>query len=153
MESTETKEKALVIYDSMWHSTEHMAKAVVDGLLLEGLTVHLLDLKVNAGDDIMTEVLDAKALVFGSPTLNNGIMPPMANMLAYMKGLRPTGKIGAAFGSYGWSGEAVKLVSQAMEEMKFEVLDPGIRVKYVPTEDDLKKCVELGQRIGRAVKE
>ncbi|MFH1737372.1 MAG: flavodoxin domain-containing protein [bacterium] len=150
---SEAEEKALVVYDSMWHSTERMAKAVIDGLLLEGLTVHPFDLKVNNADDIMTEVLDSKAVVFGSPTLNNGVMPPMAAMLSYMKGLRPTGKIGAAFGSYGWSGEAVRLINQAMEEMKFDIIDPGIRVKYVPTEDDLKQCVELGQKIGRAVKE
>ena len=148
----EARNKALVIYDTMWKSTEAMAKAVYSGLLEEGISVKMMDLVVNHRSDVMTEILDAGALLFGSSTLNNAMLPRMADMLAYMKGLRPTNKIGAAFGSYGWSGEAVKQVSQALEEMKFKVMDEGIRVKYVPTHEDLKKCVELGRTVGRAVK-
>lgn len=149
----ETKQKALVIFDSMWHSTETMAQSIADGLLLEGISVEVLDLKANARDDVMTQVLHAKALLFGSSTINNGMMPLMADLISYMKGLRPANKLGTAFGSYGWSGEAVKLIHQAMEEMKIELVDPGIRVKYVPTPDDLKQCVELGRKVGKAVKE
>jgi flavorubredoxin len=77
----------------------------------------------------------------------------MADLLHYMRGLRPANKIGAAFGSYGWSGEAVKLINTIMEEMKFRVLDPGIRVQYVPTQDDLKKCVDLGRKVAKALQE
>lgn len=148
------KQKAIVIYDTMWHSTEMMAKSIINGLLLEGIIdVKMLDLRVNHRSDIITEVLDAKGVIFGSPTLNNGMLPRMADMLSYMKGLRPSNKIGASFGSYGWSGEAVKLINHAMEEMKIKVIDPGIKVNYVPTHDDLRQCVELGRRIGRAIKE
>ncbi len=145
--------KALVIYDTMWHSTEMMAKAIVDGLVQEGVSVQLLDLAKNHRSDIITEVLDAGAIVVGSPTLNNGMLPRMADLLHYMKGLRPAKKIGAAFGSYGWSGEAVKLINTLMEEMKFTVIDPGINVQYVPAHDDLRKCVELGRKVGKALKE
>ncbi len=148
----ETKEKALVIFDSMWHSTERMAMSVADGLILEGISVKVLDLKVNARDDVMTEALDAKGILFGSSTLHNGILPQVADMLCYMKGLRPTGRVGAAFGSYGWSGESLKLLNQAMEEMKINLVDPGIRVQYVPESDDLQKCVELGRKVGQAIK-
>lgn len=77
----------------------------------------------------------------------------MADMLSYMKGLKPTGKLGAAFGSYGWSGEAVKQLTEHLEEMKIQVVHPGLKVKYVPTHDDLSNCVELGRGIGKAVKE
>ncbi len=150
--SCKAQKKAVVIYDSMWHSTEMMAKAVADGIMQEGVSVKLLDLEVNHRSDIMTEVLGAKAVAMGSPTLNNGLLPRMAGCLMYMRGLRPCGKIGAAFGSYGWSGEAVKLLNQAMEEMKFNIIDEGIRVKYVPTHNDLKKCVDLGKRLAQAVK-
>ena len=146
-----TGKKALVIYDTMWHSTEIMAKAVTDGIEQEGVSVKLMNLKVNHRSDIIAEALDARALVFGSPTLNNGVLPRMAGLLSYMKGLKPRNKIGAAFGSYGWSGEAVKLMNKYMEEMKFDIIEPGIRVKYVPTHDHLKECVEMGTRIGRAV--
>lgn len=149
----ETTNKAVIVYDTMWRSTELMAKAIADGLVDEGVSVRLSNLKVNHRSDVMTQILDARAVLFGSATLNNGMLPMIADMLCYVKGLRPVGRIGAAFGSYGWSGEAVKLITQALEEMKFEVLDPGLRVKFAPTHDDLKRCRELGQKIGRAVME
>jgi len=144
--------KALVIYDTMWHSTEMMAKAIVDGLVQEGVNVQLFDLATNHRSDIITEVLDAGALVIGSSTLNNGMLRRMADLLHYMKGLRPANKIGAAFGSYGWSGEAVKLIKAVMEEMGFRVIDPGISVQYVPAHDDLQNCVELGRKVAKAVR-
>ncbi|MBW1676258.1 MAG: FprA family A-type flavoprotein [Deltaproteobacteria bacterium] len=148
-----SKLKALVIYDTMWHSTEMMAQAIMEGLVEEGVSARSFDLAVNHRSDIITEVLDAGALIIGSSTLNNGMLPQMADLLHYMRGLRPANKIGAAFGSYGWSGEAVKLINTIMEEMKFRVLDPGIRVQYVPTQDDLKKCVDLGRKVARTLKE
>jgi flavorubredoxin len=147
------KLKALVIYDTMWHSTEMMAQAIMEGLVEEGVSARSFDLAVNHRSDIITEVLDAGALIIGSSTLNNGMLPRMADLLHYMRGLRPANKIGAAFGSYGWSGEAVKLINTIMEEMKFQVLDPGIKVQYVPRDDDLKRCVDLGRKVARALKE
>lgn len=146
------KKKALLIYDTMWQSTEAMANAIADGLQQVGVDFKLLSLKHNHRSDIMTEVLGARALIMGSPTLNNGIVPTMADMLCYMKGLKPVGKIGAAFGSYGWSGESVKIINEAMEEMKIKVVDEGVRVKFAPTHEDLNRCVELGKKIGRLVK-
>jgi len=144
---------ALVIYDTMWHSTEKMAKEVVAGLQQEGVSVKLVDLRYNHRSDVMRDVLNASGIVLGCPTLNNGLLPRMAGFLMYMSGLRPTNKVGAAFGSFGWSGESVKLLNSAMEEMKFDIVDPGFRVKYVPEEDDLKKCVELGKAVGQKIKE
>ena len=147
-----SKKKALVVYETMWHSTEMMANSIAHGLVQEGVSVEVMDLKFNHRSEVITEFLDAKAIVLGSSTLNNGILPNMADILTYMKGLRPTNKIGAAFGSYGWSGEAVKLLNQFMEEMKIKVIDPGIKVNYVPTHEDLDLCIELGRKIGKAIK-
>jgi len=148
----ETKAKALVIYDSMWKSTAKMAQAIAGAIAREGVTVKIMNLAVNHRSDIMTEVLDAKALVFGSPTLNNGYLPRMGDFLTYLKGLRPKGKIGAAFGSFGWSGEAVKHMNEAMAAMEIEVIDPGLKVKNVPRDEDFAKCKDLGAAIGKAVK-
>ena len=148
----EAKQKAVIVYDTMWKSTETMAKAIYKGLLEEGISIKMMDLKTNHRSDIVSEVLDAKAVLCGSPTLNNGMLPTMADLLTYLKGLRPSGKIGAAFGSFGWSGEAVKHINVFMEEMKFDILDPGIKVKNVPTDEDLQKCVELGRKVGQAIK-
>ena len=147
------KQKALVIYDTMWHSTEKMAHAISEGLTEEKISVRLLNLKNNHRSDVMTEVLDAGALLFGSATLNNGMLPCMADMLHYVRGLRPQNKIGAAFGSYGWSGEAAPLINQAMEEMKIKVVDPGIKIKHFPTQKDLETCEEMGRKIGKTLKE
>ncbi|SMC23108.1 Flavorubredoxin [Desulfacinum hydrothermale DSM 13146] len=149
----ESQAKALIIYDTMWHSTEKMAHAVASGLAEEGVSYKVLSLKHNHRSDVMTEVLDSRALLFGCPTLNNGMLPTMADMLCYLKGLKPANKIATAFGSYGWSGEAVKLITQQLQEMKLDVLEPGLRVQYVPDHEALAQCVELGRQVGRAVKE
>ena len=147
------REKALVIYESMWHSTEKMAHAIAAGLEESGVSTELINLKVNHRSDIMTKVLEAKAIVVGSPTLNNGLLPNIAGFLMYMRGLRPINKIGASFGSFGWSGESVKLLNGSLEEMKIELIEDGLRHKYVPNADVLTECTEMGRRIGAAVKE
>ena len=143
--------KALVIYDTMWESTHKMAKAITAGINETGVSVKLINLAHSHRSDVMTDVLNAKAVILGSATLNNGLLPRMAGFLMYMRGLKPTNKIGAAFGSFGWSGEAVKLMNAAMEDMKFDIIEPGLRVKYVPGHTDLQECVEMGKRIGNAV--
>ncbi len=148
----ETKEKVLIVYDSMWKSTTKMARAIGGAISRQGVDVKMFNLAVNHRSDIMTEVLEARAIVFGSPTLNNGILPRMADFLCYLKGLRPVGKLGASFGSFGWSGEAVKLMNAAIEDMSMELIDPGFKVKNVPTEDDFAQCKELGVKIAQAVK-
>lgn len=147
----ESTGNALVIYDTMWHSTEIMAKAVCDGLQDKGISYKLIDLQVNHRSDVMTDVLEASAVILGCSTLNNGLLPRMAGFLMYMRGLRPTNKIGAAFGSYGWSGEAVKLMNKSMLEMKFTMVHEGLRVQYVPEHTHLRECVEFGHEIGRAL--
>jgi flavorubredoxin len=110
----------------------------------------MLNLKFVHRSDIMSELLDSRALVLGSATINNGMMPAMADLLSYMKGLRPVGKVGAAFGSYGWSGEAVKLISEVMREMNINLVSDGVRVKYSPRKEDLDRCIELGRQVARA---
>ena len=147
----EPEKKAVVVYDTMWHSTEKMAHTIVSGIAREGVPAKPLHLRKTHRSEIMTDVFDAKAVVLGSPTLNNQLYPSMADFLCYMRGLKPLNKIGAAFGSYGWSGEAVKMINKELEAMKFDIVDPGLRVQYVPDKDSLESCYELGRRIGRAV--
>ncbi len=147
----ETGLKAVVAFNTMWHSTELMAKAVADGLNDEGLSVKLMDLKYNHRSEVVTEMLEARAFVFGSSTLNNGMLPLMADLLHYLRGLKPLKRVAAAFGSYGWSGEAVKLITGILEGMKLEVID-GMRHQYVPDHQALSACRELGRKVGRAAK-
>ncbi|WP_457578104.1 FprA family A-type flavoprotein [Desulfomarina sp.] len=146
-------QKALVIYDSMWHSTEKMAHSIAEGITETGVSTDLINLKVHHRSDIMTAVLNANTIVLGCSTLNNGLLPRMAGLLMYMRGLKPTNKFGASFGSYGWSGEAVNLMNKALEDMKIKVIEDGLRLKYVPNQESLAECVEMGRRIGRRVLE
>jgi len=146
------KRKAVLVYDTMWHSTERMAGAIAQGLYAEGIAVRPMYLRKWHRSDIMTAVLDAKAVIVGSPTLNNGLFPTVSDFLTYMKGLKPIHKIGAAFGSYGWSGEAAKQITQELEEMKFDIVDP-VRHQYVPSTGALEESFAFGQAIGRAIKE
>ncbi len=145
----QSRKKALVVYDTMWQATEKMANAIGEGLKEEGLDFKVLNLKFEHRSDIMAELLDSMAIVLGSPTINNGMMPAMADLISYMKGLKPVGKVGAVFGSYGWSGEAVKLITEAMREMNIDLVSDGIRVKYTPKKEDLNRCVELGRQVAR----
>jgi flavorubredoxin len=145
------KRKALVIYDTMWHSTQMMAEAMVDALGQEGVDARPIHLRSCHRSDIITEVVDAGAIVVGSPTINNGLFPTVSDFLTYMKGLRPKNKVGAAFGSYGWSGEAVKLIHRELEEMKCHLVDPGLRLQYVPDDQGTEACRELGRKIAGAL--
>ena len=147
----DAKNKAVVVYDTMWHSTEKMAEAIVEGLSEQGIEAKPMHLRKWNRSDIMTEVLDAKAVIIGSPTLNNGLFPTVSDFLTYMKGLKPKNKIGAAFGSYGWSGEAVNLIKNELESMNIEIIDPGLKVQYVPDNQSLEACIELGKKIGKAI--
>jgi flavorubredoxin len=143
--------KAIVVYDTMWESTKMMAEAIADGIVAEGVSVKPIHIRSSHRSDIMTEVLDAKAVVVGSPTLNNGMFPTVSDILTYMKGLKPKNKIGAAFGSYGWSGESVKLIKAELEAMKFGIIEPNLKIQYVPDDEGLESCMAFGRQIGQAV--
>ena len=143
------KRKALVVYDTMWHSTEAMANAIAEGLHEKGVKAAPMHLRSCHRSDVLTEVLDAGAIIIGSPTLNNGIFPTVSDFLTYMKGLKPKDKVGAAFGSYGWSGESTKLISKELEAMKFKVIDPEIKIQYVPDSAGLEACKEFGRKIAQ----
>jgi flavorubredoxin len=145
------RDQALIIYDSMWGSTEAMAKAIAKGMSRVGLENKLIHLRKNHYSDIVKEILTAKVLVIGSPTINEGVFPSVALLLSYLKGLHPLKKRGMAFGSYGWSGEATKVVEAEMKAMGIEIMEPGLGVVYVPGEEELQQCMELGERIAGSV--
>jgi flavorubredoxin len=141
--------KAVVVYATMWHSTEKMARAVSEALAREGISVKLLSMNDAHRSEVLYEVLEAGALVVGSPTLNNNILPQMADVMTYLKGLKPAGLIGASFGSYGWSGESVRDLEAMLKEMKVEIVADAVAVKHVPDGAALEKCHNLGKTIAR----
>jgi flavorubredoxin len=139
--------KAVVVYGTMWHSTEKMARAISEALSVAGIQVKLLSMNETHRSEVAYEVLNAGALIVGSPTLNNNILPQMADVMTYLKGLKPANLIGAAFGSYGWSGESVKDMEGLLKEMKVEISAEAVSVKNVPDRSVLEKCAELGRTI------
>ncbi|MBW1641797.1 MAG: flavodoxin domain-containing protein [Deltaproteobacteria bacterium] len=146
-----SEKKAIVVYDTMWHSTEKMAEAITEGISEQDVHVMPMSLQHWNRSDVMTEVMDAKAIVVGSPTLNNNMLPTVIDFLTYMKGLKPKNKLGAAFGSYGWSGESAVHIEKELQAMKFEIVAPPMKIQYVPDPDRLKDCYELGKTVGQKV--
>ena len=139
--------KAVVVYGTMWHSTEKMARAISEALAKAGVKVKLFSINETHRSEVVYEVLDAGALIVGSSTLNNNILPQMADVMTYLKGLRPANLIGAAFGSYGWSGESVKHLEAMLKEMKVGIAAEAVSVKNVPDIGVLERCHELGKTI------
>lgn len=149
----EAKKKILIVYDTMWYSTEKMAKAMLEGISSEGIPAKLFRLPVSDLGDIIGELLTAKGLLAGSATINGGILPTLAPFLDEMKGLRPRNKVAAAFGSYGWGGGATKTIEEALKKAGMEMAAPAITVKWVPTKDELNKCYEYGKEFAKKIKE
>ena len=138
----ELEEKAVVVFDSMWGSTERLARAITDAFTAKGIPVAYFDLRADHISDVITEVLTAKHLAVGSPTINNQMMPPVAAFLCYLKGFVPKGRQAFAFGSFGWGGQSVGLVEDELKAAGCEICLEKIRVKDVPTQDDLASMRE-----------
>jgi flavorubredoxin len=146
----ETREKALIVYDTMWGSTEKMAHAILEGLVDGGVSARLYRLTISDNSDIVKELLDSRALVLGSPILNNNIFPTVAEFATYVKGLRPKGRIAGTFGSYGWGGGALKGLQEDLKSGGMDVME-GPQVQFVPDAASLTSCREWGRSIARAV--
>ncbi|HLB70616.1 MAG: FprA family A-type flavoprotein [Candidatus Methanoperedens sp.] len=146
-----SKQKVLVIYDTMWNSTEIMAGEILRGVADSGIEVMLLHLRRNDWSEIVKEVLEARAILIGSPTLNNGIFPTVGGFLTYLLGLRPKNKIWATFGSYGWAGGAVRAVNDRLKSSGYEPAE-SLEVNFRPDDADMAKCYSLGQKIASLVR-
>jgi flavorubredoxin len=145
--------KVLVVYDTMWGSTARMANAIYEGALDEDVEAVFLHLRKTDLTRIATEVLDAGTIAFGSSTLNRQILPMAAAVLTYWQGLRPPGKAGFAFGSYGWGKGGVEAVNDYLESMNFEILRPPLKAQFRPTAELLDECREAGRMLAEKAKE
>jgi flavorubredoxin len=144
--SGESNDTAIVVYDTMWGSTEKMASAIAQGIIDAGFEVKVYHLRKLEWSKIVREILEAKILLVGSPTINNGMFSSVGGFLTYLRGLRPKDKVGSAFGSYGWAGGAVKAITGELEKTGVTVVEP-LSVKFVPGADDLAECAELAEKV------
>lgn len=136
-----------VIYDTMWNSTRRMAEAIACGIHQAdpGITVKVLNSAKEDKNDIITEVFKSKGILVGSPCVNNGYLYSIGGLLEMIKGLKFKKKAAAAFGSYGWSGEAVKQISEELSKAGFRVINEGLNMQWVPGEEGMKECIEFGK--------
>lgn len=149
--SAEAGVRVALLYDTMWHATEKMTRAIAEGVAEEGVECRVLKLSSTPRAQAVYEVLESGAFLIGSPTLNNGIFPTVAATLTYLKGLRPKNRVAGAYGSCGWAGGAVKQIDAELRGLDLEVLDP-VEVRYMPTDEELGICRDLGREVARRVK-
>ncbi len=151
MAEQKPRKRAVIVYDTMWKSTEKMAYAIGSGLEELNIPVRIMSLKRNHHSAVMTELGRCGAVLAGSPTHNNNVLPLMAAMLTYMKGLRPLNRVGGAFGSFGWSGESPKIIHEWLASMGMDMPAQPVKYAWAPSHDTLKACHELGLTVGRAL--
>ncbi len=145
-------DKAVIVYETMWDSTELMAEKIAEGLIDQDIDVKFFKKSVSDKNDIITEVLDAKAIIIGSPTINSVMIPELTPILEELEGLRFKNKIGAAFGSIGWAGGATKRIAERMKVANIDLVEEPLVFKYVPEKEQLEEAYEYGKRIAQAIK-
>ena len=138
-----------IIYDTMWNDTRKMAEAIAKGINEKdkNVTIKLMNTAKDDKTDVLTEVFKSKMILVGSPTVNNGYLYSIAGILEMIKGMKLKNKKAAAFGSYGWSGEAVKLITEELKQSGFEIINEGIRTMWTPDKEKTKECIEFGKNL------
>ncbi|MDD4930197.1 MAG: FprA family A-type flavoprotein [Gallionella sp.] len=140
----------LVFYISSYGNTQHMAQAVRDGAeSIPGVRVSLYDLQVGGDLPFVDLIEEADGLAFGSPTINGDAVKPVWDLLSSLAVIKVRDKLGASFGSYGWSGEAVNMIEDRLRGLKLRVPVKGVRARLIPTEAELASCHELGRQLAR----
>jgi len=142
------KPRAVIVYDTMWRSTASLADAICNGLSSKGVSVRVMPLGSTHISDVATGTLDAAALIVGSPTINGQIFPSVAACMTYLGSLKPRNMVGAAFGSYGWSGEAVGRLEELLGGLGIPLAAEGLNINYVPDDGALQRATDMGAAIG-----
>ncbi|HHU60922.1 MAG: anaerobic nitric oxide reductase flavorubredoxin [Bacillota bacterium] len=142
-----------IVYDTMWNATRAMAEAIASGIRLENpeIEVKIYNAAKTDKNDIISEIFKSRAILAGSSTINNRYLSAMGGLLEMVKGMKFKNKKAAAFGSYGWSGESVKLLTQDLSEAGFEVINDGKRILWVPDDNELKECQNFGREFAKSI--
>lgn len=146
-----SERSAVIIYNSMWGATYKMAAFIAKGLAAEEVQYKIFNAATADRNDILAEVFKSKGVLLGSSTVNNGVLTSIMPVVEDLMGLKFINKVGAAFGSYGWSGESPKLLSDYLLKAKIDVLEEGLKAKYMPNTAELQRCIEFGKSFGRTL--
>jgi flavorubredoxin len=145
--------RVVIVYDTMWHSTEHMTIPIMQGIKAAGVDVEVIKLRSTPMSIAIKRVWESRAMLVGTPTLNNIMFPSVAEFLTHLRGLRPKNRLAGAFGSYGWGGGAVKEAYAEFKRMGLEPVEPGMEVVYRPSVEDDVKCYEFGKQFAERTRE
>jgi flavorubredoxin len=143
--------RVVIIYDTMWNSTEYMTTPIMEGIRAAGVDVEVIKLRATPTSIAIKRFWESRAMLVGTPTLNNILFPSVAEFLSHLRGLRPKDRIAGAFGSYGWGGGAVKEAYGELKKMGLETVEPGVEVLYRPSAEDEKKCFDFGKQFAEKV--
>jgi flavorubredoxin len=147
-----TQPKAVLVYETMWQATARMSQEIIAGLVSSGIKVKVFDIASAERTEVIKEMLEAKGFLIGSSTHDNGMLPTIAGFLEFLKGLKPKNRIAAAFGSYGWSGGAVRDIEARIKEAGIEIVQPGLGIVYMPDKEQLGSCFQWGRAFAERIK-
>lgn len=140
-----------ILYDTMWNSTRKMAELIAQGIqtIDKDVTIKIMNTAKDDKTEVLTQVFKSKAILVGSSTVNNGYLHSIAGILEMIKGMKLKNKKAAAFGSYGWSGEAPNKIEEELKKSGFEIIEPSLKVAWKPDEETTKQCIEFGKQIAK----
>ena len=141
-----------IIYDTMYHATRYMAEAIASGIEEEGVKFKIYNAATIDKSDLNAEIFKANAVLIGSSTVNNTVLRPIASLLDEIKALKMKNKLAVGFGSYGWSGEAHKIISEKLSEAGLSICAEPLGFRYKPSSEEINQCVELGKNIANQIK-
>lgn len=141
----------LIFYVSIYGNTARMAAEIAKGVREEGVAARIFDVTETKPEDVLDEIEKADGVVVGSPTINHDAVKPIWDLLSSLATINVSGKVGASFGSYAWSGQAPKLIEERLRGLRFKIPEPFVRAQFVPTESDIKACREFGSRLAKSL--
>jgi flavorubredoxin len=143
----EPERSAVVLFDTMWNATRDMADAISEGLAESGVPSKVFHMALSDRNDVITEIFRSRAVIVGSSCINGGVLPTITPILEDLRGLKFRNKTGAAFGSYGWSGENITRIESHLEEARIPLAVQGLNIKWCPDAEGLEKCRQMGRDI------
>lgn len=147
------QKRVIIAYVSAYGNTAKLAEKLAEGIRAAGAAAEIYDLQKVAPAELVDKIEGSKGLLLGSPTINGDALKPVHDVLSSLATIQLKGKLGSAFGSYGWSGEAVPILESRMAGIKFKVINSTVKPILIPTEADYQNAVEFGKAFGKAVLE
>jgi len=146
--------RVFIPYVSAYHKTGIIAEKIAEGIRSAGdIEVEVLDIERSSLGELDEQITRSSAIIIGSPTINQNILLPVYKLFALINPIRDKGKLAAAFGSYGWSGENKQMLETNLKNLKLKLFDEGIFVKFTPNEEEEQKCIDYGKAFGKMLLE